>query len=370
MLKRIPVILAMLLAALFFLPVPAHAAPEVKADGTVFDAQYYADTYPDLKAAFGYDAAKLWTHYQNFGRRENRRPCADAISFDPVYYANTYPDLKAVFGTDATRLWQHYRNFGRGEHRKAAPNDNGNMYVYYSGTPAAPTVPNRALRAAFIGDSITSFAGTQPAGYPAYYPRGSLNNAEKTWWHRTCAALGMTPVVNASWDGSLLSGKSTDKSGSVGCGDGRIRDVVSASPDVIFVLIGANDFIYNAPLGGYIPGRGPASAGTGNFSGAYARLLTELKTKLPNAKIVCLTCLPQYKADGKTMYNRSGYTIDAFNAQIKLIAADFGAQVIDTSGAGFTNANSGIYMLSNVNRIHPNAAGAELLANYVISAYR
>ena len=131
-----------------------------------------------------------------------------------------------------------------------------------------------------------------------------------------------------------------------------------------------NHFIYNMPPGNYIPGKGPASAGTGNFAGAYTRLLSELRTKLPRAKIVCLTCLPQYTADGRTMYNKSGYTIEAFNTQIRRIAGDFGAQIIDTAGAGFSNANSGVYMLSNVNRIHPNAAGAELLANYVIANYR
>ncbi|MBQ6734954.1 MAG: SGNH/GDSL hydrolase family protein [Lachnospiraceae bacterium] len=366
--------LLLLFVALLLAAVPvsfaSQAAPVEQADGTVFDARYYADTYPDLKAAFGYDAEKLWMHYVNYGRRENRKPCADALAFDPAYYAATNPDVKAALGTDAAKLWNHYRSFGRNEHRKAAPNDKGNAYVYYNGAPVAPVAPTRALRAAFIGDSISSFSGTQPAGYPAYYPHGSLNAADKTWWKRTVSALGMTCAVNASWNGSLLTGKSTDKSGIVGCGDKRISDVVNASPDVVFILMGANDFIYNMPLGNYTPGKGPASAGTGNFAGAYTRLLSELRAKLPHAKLVCLTCLPQYTADGRTMYNKSGYTIEAFNTQIRRIAADFGALVIDTAGAGFSDANSGVYMLSNVNRIHPNAAGAELLANYVIANYR
>ena len=29
-----------------------------------FDYRTYADTYPDLKAAFGYDAAALYNHYE------------------------------------------------------------------------------------------------------------------------------------------------------------------------------------------------------------------------------------------------------------------------------------------------------------------
>ena len=37
-----------------------------------FDATAYADTYPDLKAAFGYDKNALWNHYINYGKAEGR----------------------------------------------------------------------------------------------------------------------------------------------------------------------------------------------------------------------------------------------------------------------------------------------------------
>ena len=37
-----------------------------------FDYKAYADTYPDLKAAFGYDKDALWNHYNNFGKKEGR----------------------------------------------------------------------------------------------------------------------------------------------------------------------------------------------------------------------------------------------------------------------------------------------------------
>lgn len=54
-----------------------YAAPEMKPDGTVFDAEYYAETYPDLKAAFGNDANALYNHYVMFGRAEGRQPAAE-----------------------------------------------------------------------------------------------------------------------------------------------------------------------------------------------------------------------------------------------------------------------------------------------------
>lgn len=37
-----------------------------------FDHQIYADTYPDLKAAFGYDAVALYNHYVTNGKAEGR----------------------------------------------------------------------------------------------------------------------------------------------------------------------------------------------------------------------------------------------------------------------------------------------------------
>lgn len=49
-------------------------------DGTVFDSDYYANTYPDLKAAFGYDYNALLNHYLNYGRGENRLPSAEALA--------------------------------------------------------------------------------------------------------------------------------------------------------------------------------------------------------------------------------------------------------------------------------------------------
>ena len=51
----------------------------------VFDAQYYADSYADLKKAYGYDAEKLYWHFVNFGIEEGR--CASPF-FDVKFYMN------------------------------------------------------------------------------------------------------------------------------------------------------------------------------------------------------------------------------------------------------------------------------------------
>lgn len=48
------------------------AAPETMDDGTVFDAEYYADQYPDVVAVCGTETAALYAHYVTYGRNEGR----------------------------------------------------------------------------------------------------------------------------------------------------------------------------------------------------------------------------------------------------------------------------------------------------------
>lgn len=93
-----------------------------------FDYVNYADTYPDLKAAFGYDKDMLWNHYQQFGKAEGRiakfNPVAGNTTgtysqFDYKAYADTYPDLLAAFGYNKKNLWNHYQKFGKNEGRIA-----------------------------------------------------------------------------------------------------------------------------------------------------------------------------------------------------------------------------------------------------------
>lgn len=93
-----------------------------------FDAVSYANTYADLKEAFGTDKSALWKHYKNYGKEEGRTAKFMTISstkeesiktFDATDYANRYPDVKKVFGTDKSALWKHYQTYGKAEGRIA-----------------------------------------------------------------------------------------------------------------------------------------------------------------------------------------------------------------------------------------------------------
>lgn len=117
-----------LVGSIFFtLSGNVNAAPKVMPDGTTFDAEFYANTYPDVKSAVGNDEAALYNHYVQHGKTEGRKATATSTTpasttyqdnFDPVFYANTYPDLKAAFGNDANALYNHYITCGKAEGRK------------------------------------------------------------------------------------------------------------------------------------------------------------------------------------------------------------------------------------------------------------
>lgn len=124
------------------------AAPQTMADGTVFDAEYYAQMYPDVVAELGTGADAMYQHYVTFGRAEGRQAVSPdtAVSqpgndgFDAVFYAQMYPDVVAALGTDADALYQHYVTFGKAEGRLA---NNATAPLPVATTPAASQTANQ-----------------------------------------------------------------------------------------------------------------------------------------------------------------------------------------------------------------------------------
>lgn len=89
-----------------------------------FDHVRYANDYPDLKSAFGYDAKALYNHYITCGVAEKRVAHIIYGDFDYMRYANDYPDLSAAFGNDAVALYNHYITLGISENRVAYTTSN------------------------------------------------------------------------------------------------------------------------------------------------------------------------------------------------------------------------------------------------------
>ena len=98
----------------------------------VFNATYYANKYPDLKAAFGYDAVKLYNHFIEYGISEGR--CASP-NFDVKYYLNhsSNADLKNAFGSTGYKAaLNHYLQYGLKEGRISHSEFNVKKYVALS----------------------------------------------------------------------------------------------------------------------------------------------------------------------------------------------------------------------------------------------
>ena len=94
-------------------------------ENLIFDYKYYADTYPDLKAAFGYNQAALKNHFVNSGIREGRRA---SVVFDTKYYLNNNNDLKAAFGNDLQAAYNHFLDCGWKEERPSSDSYYGAYY--------------------------------------------------------------------------------------------------------------------------------------------------------------------------------------------------------------------------------------------------
>ena len=108
-----------LMTITMLLPVQSLAKATVSSSvkSVVFNATYYANRYPDLKAAFGTDATKLYNHFLDYGVKEGRQ--ASPI-FNVNYYLTKNSDLKAAFGSDRERAMSHFCSNGINEIRHTA----------------------------------------------------------------------------------------------------------------------------------------------------------------------------------------------------------------------------------------------------------
>lgn len=106
---------------------------------SIFDAAYYASTYPEIAAVYGTHEFALYRHYSGTGIKEGRAPSA---AFNPVFYRQNYPDLAAAFGDDWTAYARHFITNGRIEGRVA------DRLLSESGAPAPLSAADRAALAA------------------------------------------------------------------------------------------------------------------------------------------------------------------------------------------------------------------------------
>lgn len=96
------------------MPEPSHYVYENIDYAPVFNPTFYANKYPDLKAAFGTNSSLLFKHFITNGMKEARQAIE---SFDPKVYRNKYPDLNAAFEDNWEYYYKHYCTAGKTEGR-------------------------------------------------------------------------------------------------------------------------------------------------------------------------------------------------------------------------------------------------------------
>lgn len=133
----------------------------------IFDASFYAKTYPDVAKVYGNAKESLWNHYVTYGMKEGRQICP---SFNVFAYISSYPDLRSAFGDDLVEYYVHYADYGVNEGRqlttldaatKAGVTVNG-MYGQVIARPVQKQVPNPTSSAVPSSVPETSKASETP----------------------------------------------------------------------------------------------------------------------------------------------------------------------------------------------------------------
>lgn len=79
----------------------------------VFNAEYYANKYEDIKNAFGNDYNAMFKHFCEHGMKEQRIASA---GFNILIYKNQ-KDLQKAFGDDYPKYYEHFIEYGINESR-------------------------------------------------------------------------------------------------------------------------------------------------------------------------------------------------------------------------------------------------------------
>jgi len=80
----------------------------------MFDAAFYAKTYPDIASKIGNDPEKLFNYFVSTGLKEGQQINAE---FNPNAYRSAYSDLNEKFGNNIISYYTHFITEGKNEGR-------------------------------------------------------------------------------------------------------------------------------------------------------------------------------------------------------------------------------------------------------------
>lgn len=195
-----------------------------------------------------------------------------------------------------------------------------------------------------LGDSVSTYLGTMPAGYQHFYPYSTsgVGDVNQMWWMQVINKLGMKLLINNSYSGTTV--RSISGNQNAGEVDSRLEKchVGNDKPDYIFVFMGVNDCRANVSLN--------------DFTTSYTNMVTKLKNAYPQATLVLGTLT--------TGPFTTGYgDVAGYNSSIKSIALLNGYGVFDFESAININNYQGLICDS----VHPNSLGMNALYTQALS---
>ncbi len=197
--------------------------------------------------------------------------------------------------------------------------------------------------AVFVGDSITVGSGV---------------TAGNRYWELLEDYLQLGNVTDMGIGGSCIS-VTSDYGTQYNPLATRYNSIPKA--DLIQIFMGTNDYGHDTPLGTI------ADTTDISFYGALNLIIPALQTKYPESRIVFVTPLHRYGANGLTYdytENGAGNTLKDYVDAIKEVCERYSVPVIDLfTISGINPAIADVKTAYMPDGIHPNDAGHELIAN-------
>ena len=240
--------------------------------------------------------------------------------------------------------------------------------------------PLAGMKLSLLGDSISAYTGTVPAGNDIYYTgsNSGVTNASQMWWYVLCENTGMTPLVIDGYSGSAVTQledsahiskipmSSDTRCGRLGSG--------GTTPDVILIAGGVNDYTYaqssqSEPL---VWNGKTAPVLSASFTEAYACMIHKLQSNYPLAIVVALSTwfTKRGTSNGYTLTHTVGantYTQTDYDNAIESVCKIMRIPFIRVSDIGINpdNMYPTFAVDSSTIPTHPNANGQYLMGMYL-----
>lgn len=208
------------------------------------------------------------------------------------------------------------------------------------GVSAAAETSCSGKRLSVLGDSISAYENYIPKDYRAFYSQSHFK-VQSMWWMKVAEETGMSiGRINACGGSGFTVPKEEAGGGPLYADSSRCEDLsgINGDPDVILILLGANDF--------------DQGVGLQEIGEHYEAVIQRIRKKYSKAELYLCTYY--------------GFTVmtpeetEMLNGMIRETAEKTGLSLIDSAECGILPGGS-----QTLDGVHPNEKGQALLGDYI-----